>query len=76
MLLSLHESWVNFIFNQFNQTVTLYQVHSSFLKLFEINVFSFHSSQPSSLRLEHMDLPSHFCSANYMFFIRRRNNFE
>ena len=76
MLLSLHESLVNFIFNQFNQTLTLYQEHSSFLKLFEINVFSFHSNQPFSLLLEYTDLPSHYCSENCVFFIRRRNNFE
>ena len=36
----------------FNYTLTLYQVHSCFVKLLEINIFPPDSNQPSSLPLE------------------------
>ena len=51
----LHESRIKLIFNQFDEKLTLHQVHSCFLKLFEINIIPSHSNQPSSFPLELID---------------------
>ena len=51
----LHESRIKLISNQSDEKLTLHQVHSSLLKLFDINIILSHSNQPSSLPLELID---------------------
>ena len=41
--------------NAFNNTLTLYQAHRCFLKLFEINTSLSHSNEPISLLLVLID---------------------
>ena len=55
VLLFLHESRIKLISNQFDYKLTLHQVQSCFLKLFEINIIPSHSNQPSSLPFELID---------------------
>ena len=46
---------MKFISNYFNQKLTLYQVHSCFLKLFRINILLSHSNDSSCFPLELID---------------------